>query len=118
MGMPAEQKAPSVIAEGFVSLFEILDAFGAPMSEEHAWALAFQACKTLQRLWAEHRSDSFTSEGGVRGKRQMNSNRTTKQSGVYLVENLKDVRICQDGTVHPSTADAQGESRRDVLIRH
>lgn len=111
MGMPAEQKAPGAIAEGFVSLFEILDAFGAPMSEEHAWALAFQACKTLQRLWTEHRNGTYASEeGSVRGKRQTNSNRPTRQSGgVYLVENLKDVRICQDGTVHPSTADAQGE---------
>ncbi|XP_022691379.1 protein spire homolog 1-like isoform X3 [Varroa jacobsoni] len=112
MGMPAEQQTPAVIAEGFVSLFEILDAFGAPMSEEHAWALAFQACKTLQRLWIEHRgTTAYASEGGVRTKRPKGSaNQNGSPAalpGVFLVENLKDVRICQDGTVHPSTADAQ-----------
>jgi hypothetical protein len=50
----ADQPSLSLDASGCVSLQDILLAFNAPISEEHAWALCFECVKCFQNALHEH----------------------------------------------------------------
>ncbi|XP_065331979.1 protein spire isoform X3 [Cloeon dipterum] len=49
-----DQPSLSLDASGCVSLQDILLAFNAPISEEHAWALCFECVKCFQNALHEH----------------------------------------------------------------
>jgi len=53
-GGGADQPSLSLDASGCVSLQDILLAFNAPISEEHAWALCFECVKCFQNALHEH----------------------------------------------------------------
>lgn len=61
-----------------ISLQQILQAFNSTISEEHAWALFFQAARCFQRC-------------------------LTDGATCYLVSEPTHVLLHKDGTVHPTT---------------
>ncbi|XP_076325177.1 protein spire homolog 1-like isoform X2 [Tachypleus tridentatus] len=64
---------------GCVRLSYILQSFNAPINEEHAWAICYQAAKCFLREWEN---------GG---------------SNVYCLTDTSQIRIQKDGTIHSSS---------------
>ncbi|XP_037297566.1 protein spire isoform X2 [Manduca sexta] len=78
-------------ASDCISLQQILEAFNSTISEEHAWALFYQAARCFQRCYADGNT-------------------------CYLVTEPRHVLLHKDGTVHPSTLLHPGDdsSREEV----
>ena len=68
-----------------LSLEVVTESFSGPIKEEHAWAIIFECCKCLQKVFAAY----------VAGRQ--------KSSRVYLVTDLSQVFIHRDGRIHEST---------------
>lgn len=67
-----------------VSLEQIIESFNDPIREEHAWAVIYECCKCLQKLY------------GCPEDRDPRSN-------VYLVTGSEQIFIHRDGRVHESS---------------
>ncbi|CAN7991861.1 unnamed protein product, partial [Ixodes hexagonus] len=65
--------------DGCVRLSSILQAFGAPIREEQAWAVCYQTSKCMCKEW------------------------TTDNRGCYCLTDTSQLRIHKDGSVHSST---------------
>jgi hypothetical protein len=63
-GASSDKPTLSLDASGCVSLQDILLAFNAPISEEHAWALCFECVKCFQNALHEHGKCLTVSELG------------------------------------------------------
>ncbi|XP_059482848.1 protein spire isoform X2 [Neocloeon triangulifer] len=61
-GRASDTPSLSLDASGCVSLQDILLAFNAPISEEHAWALCFECVKCFQNALHEHGKCLLVSE--------------------------------------------------------
>lgn len=68
-----------------LSLELVTQSFSGPIKEEHAWAIIFECCKCLQKVFAAY----------VAGRQ--------KSARVYLVTDLSQVFIHRDGRIHEST---------------
>lgn len=68
----------SLDAAECITLQQILQAFNSTISEEHAWALFYQAARCFQKCLAEG-------------------------STCYLATEPRHVLLHKDGSVHPST---------------
>ncbi|KAG0416931.1 hypothetical protein HPB47_006029 [Ixodes persulcatus] len=65
--------------DGCVRLSSILQAFGAPIREEQAWAVCYQTSKCMCKEW------------------------TTDNRGCYCLTDTSQLRIHKDGSVDSST---------------
>lgn len=78
--------------ESCISLKTILSSFNAPLSEEQAWALIYQSVKLYK--------DVFQRQG-------------TTYSNADVPDNLEDVSVHNDGTVHIVFRQQNGEHNDD-----
>ena len=74
----------SLNSNSCVSLEQITESFSGPVKEEHAWAVIYECCKCLQKLYG------FPDDQEAGRK-------------VYLVTGLEQVFIHRDGRVHESS---------------
>ncbi|XP_065281295.1 protein spire homolog 1 isoform X6 [Dermacentor albipictus] len=70
--------------DGCVRLSSILQAFGAPIREEQAWAVCYQTSKCMCKEW------------------------TADNRGCYCLTDTSQLRIHKDGSVHSSTVRELG----------
>ncbi|EEC07820.1 conserved hypothetical protein [Ixodes scapularis] len=73
--------------DGCVRLSSILQAFGAPIREEQAWAVCYQTSKCMCKEW------------------------TTDNRGCYCLTDTSQLRIHKDGSVDSSTVRDLGPGR-------
>ncbi|XP_055916188.1 protein spire isoform X2 [Eupeodes corollae] len=81
--------------ESCISLKTILSSFNAPLSEEQAWALIYQSVKLYKDVF--QRQD-------------------TQFSDTDVPDNLEDVSVHNDGTVHISLRQQNGEHNDSTTI--
>ncbi|XP_055836744.1 protein spire isoform X2 [Episyrphus balteatus] len=81
--------------ESCISLKTILSSFNAPLSEEQAWALIYQSVKLYKDVF--QRQD-------------------TQFSNADVPDNLEDVSVHNDGTVHISFRQQNGEHNDSTTI--
>lgn len=80
-----------------LSLEQITNSFSAPITEEHAFAIIYECCKTLKNVFQGQRS----------------------KCAVSVVSSLRDIFLHRDGRVHETTFRApKSRPRRDSVDRN
>ncbi|KAH6948391.1 hypothetical protein HPB50_024134 [Hyalomma asiaticum] len=79
--------------DGCVRLSSILQAFGAPIREEQAWAVCYQTSKCMCKEW------------------------TADNRGCYCLTDTSQLRIHKDGSVHSSTVRDLGPAVQSPAAR-
>lgn len=75
-----------------INLQRILQAFNSTISEEHAWALFYQAARCFQKCLAEGNS-------------------------CYLISEPRHVLLHKDGSVHPRTLQHPGGKSLSIVTK-
>jgi len=89
-----------------LSLEVIIGKFSSPLTEEHAWAIVYEALKCLENLLRTYLVGG-PGEGGK--KKSTTSGQQTSKGGpgnrkdIHLVRDTKEIFINFDGRVHEST---------------
>ena len=98
-----------------LSLEVIIGKFSSPLTEEHAWAIVYEALKCLENLLRTYlvSTPGNTCQDG-KGKKGTTGQQTTKGTSgggpnklvhkdIHLVRDTKEIFINFDGRVHEST---------------
>lgn len=84
-----------------LSLEVIIGKFSSPLTEEHAWAIVYEALKCLENLLRTF----LLSTGGKTSSSSSGSQKTDRlvRKDLHLVRDTKEIFITLDGRVHEST---------------